>query len=157
MLMYALACRHGWGMRPNQAEGVDWLRKAVDSSGLIVAEDEAPGAGQDQNARRGSAIVAAKRHKAQLALAIYELGQSYMNGWGIKVDKTLALRCYELAGSWDDGDAIVEAGFCYAKGVGCKKDMKKAAEYYRRADKMGMQMTGQSWYVTTVILGDVWR
>jgi len=22
MLLYALACRHGWGMRPNQAEGV---------------------------------------------------------------------------------------------------------------------------------------
>lgn len=149
MLMYALACRHGWGMRANQAEGVLWLRKAVDSSGLVVAGDEIPEAGDsDQGSntqRRGSAIVAAKRHKAQLALAIYELGQSYMNGWGIKTDKTLALRCYELAGSWDDGDALVEAGFCYAKGLGCKKDLKKAAEYYRRADKMGMTMAGQSW------------
>lgn len=149
MLMYALACRHGWGMRPNQAEGVSWLRKAVDSSGLVVAGDEVPESGDsDQGSntqRRGSAIVAAKRHKAQLALAIYELGQSYMNGWGIKTDKSLALRCYELAGSWDDGDALVEAGFCYAKGLGCKKDLKKAAEYYRRADKMGMSMAGQSW------------
>lgn len=148
MLMYALACRHGWGMRPNQAEGVTWLRKAVDSSGLVVAEDECPSLGEiplDDSRRRGSAIIAAKRHKAQLALAVYELGQSYMNGWGIKVDKAAALRCYELAGTFEDGDALVEAGSCYAKGWGCKKDLKKAAEFYRRAEKKGMNLTGQSW------------
>ncbi|KAI6890931.1 hypothetical protein KC355_g21249, partial [Hortaea werneckii] len=34
MLLYALACRHGWGMRPNQEEGVSWLRRAIESSGL---------------------------------------------------------------------------------------------------------------------------
>ena len=29
MLLYALACRHGWGMRPNQEDGVAWLRCAI--------------------------------------------------------------------------------------------------------------------------------
>lgn len=149
MFMYALACRHGWGIRPNQEEGVTWLRKAIDGAGLIVAEDEPPTAGESEaeaaRRHRGSAIIAAKTHRAQLAVAIYELGTSYMNGWGIKPDKTQALRCYELAGTWGDGDALAEAGFCYAKGQGCKKDLKKAADFYRKAAEKGVSMTGNSW------------
>lgn len=38
-----------------------------------------------------------------------------------------------------------EAGFCYANGVGTKKDMKKAAKYYRLAEAKGVNMVGNSW------------
>ena len=141
MLLYALACRHGWGMRPNQQEGVLWLRKAVDLSRIEVdASDLLPpsfGGIQDK--------IAARQHKAQLALAIYELGVSYLNGWGIQQDKHLALRCFEIAAGWGDADALAEAGFCFAKGVGCKKDLAKAAGYYRRAEAQGISMAGNSW------------
>ncbi|KAI9842712.1 MAG: hypothetical protein M1838_003010 [Thelocarpon superellum] len=140
MLLYALACRHGWGMRPNPKEGVQWLRKAADSAGLEVADDEnAP--------REEKAGDAAERRtrQAQFALSIYELGVSHMNGWGIEQDKGLALRCFEIAGMWGDGDALAEAGFCYAQGVGCKKDLKKAAKFYRLAEGKGMSMVGNSW------------
>lgn len=146
MLLYGLACRHGWGMRANQAEAVTWLRKAVDLSGLEVADDEtllpheASGNGTHANP-----VIARKAHKAQLALAIYELGVSYMNGWGISQDKALALRCFEIAGGWGDGDALAEAGFCYAKGVGAKKNLKKAADFYRKAEAKGVEMAGNSW------------
>ncbi|KZF26001.1 hypothetical protein L228DRAFT_242395 [Xylona heveae TC161] len=140
MLLYALACRHGWGMRPNQREGVQWLRKAVDSAGLEVADDETPA----KNAKP-SDIMERKAHRNQLALGIYELGISHMNGWGIEQDKGLALRCFEIAGTWGDADALAEAGFCYAKGVGCKKDLKKAAKFYRMAESKGMSMVGNSW------------
>lgn len=94
MLLYALACRHGWGMRPNQEEGVQWLRKAADSAGVEIAEDES-------NVKDGQRVdkVEQKTRKAQLALSIYELGVSHMNGWGIEQDKALALRCFEIAGS----------------------------------------------------------
>lgn len=94
MLLYALACRHGWGMRPNQEEGVQWLRKAADSAGVEIAEDES-------HAKDGHRVdkVESKTRKAQLALSIYELGVSHMNGWGIEQDKALALRCFEIAGS----------------------------------------------------------
>lgn len=94
MLFYALACRHGWGMRPNPEEAVKWLRKAADSAGLEIAEDES-------NAKDGGQVdkVEMKTRKAQMALSIYELGVSHMNGWGIEQDKTLALRCFEIAGS----------------------------------------------------------
>ncbi|QSZ29215.1 hypothetical protein DSL72_003726 [Monilinia vaccinii-corymbosi] len=140
MLLYALACRHGWGMRPNQREGVVWLRKAVDSAGLEVADDE-------DTAKDGKTVDALERkaRKAQFALGIYELGVSHLNGWGIEQDKTLALRCFEIAGSWGDGDALAEAGFCYAQGVGCKKDLKKSARFYRAAEKKGISMIGNSW------------
>lgn len=93
MLLYALACRHGWGMRPNQREGVAWLRKAADSASLEVADDE-------DTAKDGKAVdfLERKTRKAQFALSIYELGVSHMNGWGIEQDKGLALRCFEIAG-----------------------------------------------------------
>lgn len=94
MLLYALACRHGWGMRPNQREGVEWLRKAVECASVEIAEDE------DQ-AKDGKTIDPGERktRKANFALSIYELGVSHMNGWGIEQDKALGLRCFEIAGS----------------------------------------------------------
>ncbi len=93
MLLYALACRHGWGMRPNPREAVQWLRKAADSTSLEIADDE------DQ-AKEGKAVDVGERktRKAQYALSIYELGVSHMKGWGIEQDKALALRCFEIAG-----------------------------------------------------------
>lgn len=94
MLLYALACRHGWGMRPNQREGVEWLRKAAEVVSAEIAEDE-------EHAKEGKSVdvLDRKTRKAQFALSIYELGVSHMNGWGIEQDKTLALRCFEIAGS----------------------------------------------------------
>jgi TPR repeat protein len=140
MFWYGLACRHGWGMRENKAEALQWLRRAVDSGQLEVAEDEDQskhGQPTDQTKK--------KQHRAQYAVAIYELGKCYMNGWGAAQDKPLALRCYEIAGNWGDADALVEAGYCYAEAVGCKKDMKKAARCYRAAEAKGVSMVGNSW------------
>ena len=140
MFWYGLACRHGWGMRENKTEAFNWLRKAVDSGHLEVAEDE-------DLAKHGQSTDFGKKkqHKAQYAVAIYELGKCYMNGWGARQDKSLALRCYEIAGNWGDADALVEAGYSYAEGVGCRKDMKKAAKFYRAAEAKGVSMVGNSW------------
>lgn len=140
MLLYALACRHGWGMRSNQREGVQWLRKAVDCAMLEVADDEDMSSAtpaRDANEK--------KAHRAQFALSIYELGVSHLNGWGIEQDKALALRCFEIAGNWGDVDALTEAGFCYTQGIGCKKDLHKAAKLYRTAGAKGASMVGNSW------------
>ncbi|KAI8939954.1 hypothetical protein NX059_003680 [Plenodomus lindquistii] len=140
MFWYGLACRHGWGMRENKAEALQWLRRAVDSGQLEVAVDE----DQSKHGQPTDALKK-KQHQAQYAVAIYELGKCYGNGWGAPTDKPLALRCYEIAGNWGDADALVEAGYCYAEGVGCKKDMKKAAKFYRAAEAKGVSMVGNSW------------
>ncbi|MBE3042813.1 SEL1-like repeat protein [Candidatus Bathyarchaeota archaeon] len=92
MLLYALACRHGWGMRVNEKEGVEWLRKAAEYAGLEIADDE----GQQKDGKEVD-FLQAKTRKAQFALSIYELGVSHMNGWGIEQDRALALRCFEIA------------------------------------------------------------
>ncbi|KAL8706741.1 MAG: hypothetical protein Q9201_000266 [Fulgogasparrea decipioides] len=144
MLLYALACRHGWGMRPNPTEGVQWLRRAADCASLEIIDDD------DQQKKAGGQVLDPQQQKtrrAQFALSIYELGVSHMNGWGIEQDKALALRCFEIAGNWGDADAMAEAGFCYAQGTGCKKDLMKAAKWYRMAEQKGMSMVGNSWYV----------
>lgn len=147
MLLYALACRHGWGMRPNQEEGVKWLKKAIDGSGLelVDVEDQISSAARSPKTDPVAEAAERRKRKAQFALAIYELGISYMNGWGCAKDKSLALRCYEVAGNWGDCDALAEAGYCYTQGVGCKKDLKKAAGLYRKAAELGMSMAGNSW------------
>lgn len=136
-------------MKCNEAEGVAWLQKAVDSAQLEVAEDE------DLIARASATATSStngvpddverKTHKAQFALSVYELGVSYMNGWGVAQDRALGLRCFEVAGNWGDADALAEAGFCYAEGLGCKKDLRKAARFYRAAERKGMSMAGNSW------------
>ncbi|KAF2674232.1 hypothetical protein BT63DRAFT_5272 [Microthyrium microscopicum] len=140
MLLYALACRHGWGIKPNLAEGVYWLQQAVNSAQLEVAEDE-------DIIRHGgrSDVTERKTHKAQFALSVYELGVSYMNGWGVPQDKSLALRCFEIGGTWGDPDALVEAGLCYKEGIGCKRDMNKSAKFYRMAEAKGVVVSGNSW------------
>ena len=166
MLLYALACRHGWGMRANEREAVQWLRKAAEHASVEIADDE----DQVKDGKHVD-VLDRRTHKAQFALSIYELGVSHMNGWGIEQDKALALRCFEIAGSkfqlsfgglpldcvvstltvaiaWGDVDALAEAGFCYAQGVGCKKDLKKSARFYRSAEAKGMSMVGNSWCVT---------
>ncbi len=127
-------------MRANQKEGVQWLRKAVDFAMLEVADDEDPA-----TQKPGTDFNDKKTHRAQFALSIYELGVSHLNGWGVEQDKALALRCFEIAGNWGDTDALTEAGFCYAEGIGCKKDLKKAAKFYRRAEAKGVSMIGNSW------------
>lgn len=47
--------------------------------------------------------------------------------------------------AWGDVDALAEAGFCYAQAIGCKKNLKKSAKFYRMAEAKGMSMVGNSW------------
>ncbi|EEP81899.1 predicted protein [Uncinocarpus reesii 1704] len=149
MLMYALACRHGWGMRQNQQEGVEWLRKAVNSVADITQEVDAANL-----QLKGKALQEQKARQAQFALIIYELGVSHLNGWGVDQDKILARRCFEIAGQWGDVDALAEAGYCFAEGIGCKKDLKKAAKYYRMAEAKGMSGVGISWIYKDKYMSD---
>lgn len=133
MLLYALACRHGWGIRRNEAEAFIWLRRAVDISGLDLA------ASSSTHPRGATA------HQTSLALAIFELGMSYLHGWGAEKDASQALRMFEVAGNLGDVDAVVKAAECYRDGAGCKRDLQKAADQMKRAESMGVVLVGESW------------
>jgi TPR repeat protein len=138
MLLYSLACRHGWGAKSNLEESQLWLQSAVTHPTMQPNEVE------DIQTRRPS-TAGRKDLKAQFAINVYELGMTYSNGWGVTKDPSLALRCFEIAGSWGDGDAHAEAARCYLEGIGCKKDVQKAAKLYRIAESKGVAVPGNSW------------
>jgi len=83
--------------------------------------------------------------RSELVLAIYEVGQCYAHGWGVKEDKKLALSYFQVAARLGDSDAQGELGFCYLNGKGCKKDKKEAAKWYRAAAAQGVSSVGLAW------------
>ncbi|KAI5786401.1 hypothetical protein DFH27DRAFT_615187 [Peziza echinospora] len=137
MLLYALSLRHGWGMKANPKEAIDWLKKVIHLAGEDINNSDMDASTMDFFEKKG--------RKAQFALSVYELGMCHLNGWGTDVDKAYALKCFEIAGKWGDADALSEAGYCYYHGVGTKKDLKKSARYYRMAESKGVNMVGNSW------------
>jgi hypothetical protein len=77
MLMWGLTLRHGWGCPKNESLGFSWLRRAAEAA---VGDLERARAGVDTNAVRG-----------ELVLAIYEVGQCFLQGWGVKKDHKMAV------------------------------------------------------------------
>lgn len=137
-VLYALALRSGWGVKPDAKAAVEWLRKAVEGCGVEVA-----GALVDEDAAASAPATKGKGDTAALALAIYELGQCHMQGWGVPTCPVTALRHFEIAGGMGDADAVAKAAECYANGVGCARDMKKAAELWRSAEQLGARDGGR--------------
>jgi hypothetical protein len=77
MLMWGLTLRHGWGCTKDESLGFSWLRRAAEAA---VGDLERARAGLDISAVRG-----------ELVLAIYEVGQCFFQGWGVKKDQKMAV------------------------------------------------------------------
>ncbi|KAH9985759.1 hypothetical protein BJV77DRAFT_94526 [Russula vinacea] len=131
MLMWGLTLRHGWGCAKDESLGFSWLRRAAEAA---VGDLERARAGLDISAVRG-----------ELVLAIYEVGQCFFQGWGVKKDQKMAVSYFEIAARLGDVDAQEELAFCYANGRGCKKDRKEAAKWYRAAVAQGASDVGLAW------------
>ena len=89
MLMWGLTLRHGWGCPKDESLGFSWLRRAAEAA---VGDLERARAGLDVSAVRG-----------ELVLAIYEVGQCFFHGWGVKKDQRMAV--VRLPCRWFMGDA----------------------------------------------------
>lgn len=137
MCMWGMALREGWGVRKDQKRGFEWISRAAARAGELMAS------GGDGPAPRTEAELKAIR--SELKLSVYELGKCFCYGWGVKMDKQMALEYFELAAKLGDADAQAEAGALLAAGKGCKKDLKKAATYYRMAEAQGYDTVGLSW------------
>ncbi|KAJ2781904.1 hypothetical protein H4R18_002610 [Coemansia javaensis] len=130
MLFYGLSLRHGWGCQANEHLAFVFLQKA----GEIVV----PQVKDMDPAVAGMA-------REELAMAIYELGQSYRHGWGVSQNKKTAAYYFEVAADLGDADAQADVAACYEKGDGVKRDMRRAAHYYRLAHSQGVRLFGTSW------------
>ncbi|KAK0533886.1 hypothetical protein OC835_002869 [Tilletia horrida] len=133
MCMFGMALREGWGAKKDPRRGFEWIQAAATRAGEVLKV----------TLPRTEAEITAL--KSELKLAVYELGKCYCYGWGVKLDKRMALEYFELAAKLGDADAQAEAGALYATGKGCKKDLKKAARYYRQAEAQGYDTVGLSW------------
>jgi TPR repeat protein len=76
---------------------------------------------------------------------MYELANSFRNGWGVKKDPVAAKQYYETAANLGDTDAMNEVAWCYLEGFGCKKDKFKAAQFLRLAEQKGSKTLGNTW------------
>lgn len=133
MLMWGLALRHGWGCEKDEKCGFKWLAKAAESA-VVDLEKARQSKGFD-----------AKAVKEELIIAIYEVGQCFFQGWGVRKDQKMAVSYYRVAASLGDVDAQQDLAFCLANGRGCKKDKKEAAKWYRAAVAQGASDVGMAW------------
>ncbi len=134
MCMFGMALREGWGARKDPIKGFTWIQRAAARAGEMMANTATPKIDSEL-----------KAIKSELKLSVYELGKCWCYGWGVKMDKAMALEYFELAAKLGDADAQAEAGALWAAGKGCKKDLKKAAMYYRMAEEGGYDTVGLSW------------
>ncbi|KAE8144128.1 HCP-like protein [Aspergillus avenaceus] len=132
-VLYGLALRHGWGCPKSEEQAIIYLSAAASNSAMI--ESRALQAGMKKG---GSA-------KGELVLAIFELGNCFRNGWGVKKDPVAARQYFETAANLGDTDAMNEVAWCYLEGFGGGKDKFKAAKYYRLAEEKGNKLVGNSW------------
>jgi len=131
-VLYGLSLRHGWGTEKNEPRALIYLKEAAKNSAAV--EEAAHQAGM----KSGSA-------KGELVLAIFELGNCFRYGWGVDIDPQAAKEYYLTAANLGDSDAQNEVAWCLLEGFGCKKDKKKAAHFYRMAEKQGNKTLGNSW------------
>lgn len=91
----------------------------------------------------------------ELVMAIYEVGQCFFQGWGVRKDQKMAVvrdrdtvtvyvlitllqSYYRVAANLGDMDAQHDLAFCLANAKGCKKNKKEAAKWYRAAVSRSM-------------------
>lgn len=133
MFLYGISLRHGWGCKQNTPLAFQYLQTAAEH-----AVDDLLKQGNKQ-------ILASTATKGELVMAIYELGVSFQQGWGVQKSKETAFYYFEIAANLGDSDAMNDVAFCYTHGHGVKKDIYKAAKYYRMAERQGQGQVGNSW------------
>jgi hypothetical protein len=151
MILYGLALRHGWGLRVNATEAFMWLNTAAScvaaDKDLERSHSVTSIVGPDPERGRNLCGGLNKESKAQLGLAMYELGVSYLNSWGVAKDEYMAMTCFELGAQLGDPDAMYELAVLWCRnGPGRKKDLNKAAALYREAADKGVSTVGNCWY-----------
>ncbi|KAI9307416.1 hypothetical protein BJ944DRAFT_261966 [Cunninghamella echinulata] len=132
MFFYGVSLRHGWGCQKNEQIAFQYIQKAAEHA--VV----------DLNSI-SSSKVNTSAVKGELVMAIYEMGVSFRHGWGCRKNKETAFYFFKIAADLGDADAQNDLGHCYYNGHGVKKDIHMAAKYYRKADKQGHGIMGNSW------------
>ncbi|KAF9985170.1 hypothetical protein BGZ65_011526 [Modicella reniformis] len=170
-LMYGLSLRHGWGCNPNPKEAIIYLQRAAayamselkelipgssanikaiqqqQQKGLTPTSPSSSTSGVPPLRRMGtmdrrSAMLTARK---ELVMALYELGMSFLKGWGVHRDKSAAFNYFKIAADLGDADSQNETAQCFLDGIGTDKNAFEAARYCRLAAAQGATQFGNSW------------
>ncbi|KAL7747189.1 hypothetical protein RI367_007400 [Sorochytrium milnesiophthora] len=127
MFMYGMALRSGWGCKPDEKLSFEYLSRAAE-----IALRRADRATQKAATR-------------ELTLAIYELGQSFAHGWGVKKCRRTGAFYLQIAANLGDADAQVDVALSFLNGDGVKRDKQMAAKYFRMASNSGIELPNNTW------------
>ena len=130
--------RDGRGAKRNDAKAMAWYRRAAEQGyapaeynlGLMYAQGE--GAKRDPATAEKWFRRAADHGSVEAQVKLGEIAVGGGNYEG-------AFLWFSKAADQDDADAAFNVGSLYFTGKGVEKDEAKAAEYYRKAARLGME------------------
>ncbi|KAI5813019.1 hypothetical protein BZA77DRAFT_322213 [Pyronema omphalodes] len=132
-IMFGLALQNGWGTDQDMEEGFEYLKLAAYNSASIptVTPEE------KINAKK------AMNH------ALYEIGNSYMYGRGVKQSRSEAFKYYKTGADNGDGDCqLAYAMALYGENGNhvSKADKMEAAKYFRMGEEQGYTIPSNTWF-----------
>ncbi|WVQ62526.1 uncharacterized protein L199_000668 [Kwoniella botswanensis] len=141
-MYWGLALRHGWGVSKDDRKAFIELKQAC--------EDTLAEGGLDFHKSPGHVKLTPQQKKLmqkELALGMFEVGNCFLEGVGVKKSPEVALAYLKFAAGMGDVASQEQLGFLLSKGSnGVKKDMKEAARWYRMAIANGSSNTfGLAW------------
>lgn len=139
-LLYGLALRQGSGVEKNYRESFKYIRMAA---GISSEEDQV----FKQETDPFQLYSIPQVPPEPLAPALYECGISYLKGYGVdRVDELKGLKYLEKAAALGHVDSICLSGTIWSKKSKVRRrDMARAAAWFRIADKRGANLIGAEW------------
>lgn len=138
----------GNGVERDLAQAVRCYEKAINYGAshwsyaiYLIAEkylygDEEEGIKEDN---QQALILLNKAYNYGCRLAAFDLGECYLNGWGVEKDEKAAFNYYKEAVGEEEEHvrAMAQLGLCYYDGKGTERDLTKAAYYMSKAAEKG--------------------
>lgn len=145
MFLYGLSLRYGYGVPIQQRESFLWICESGDIIPDRAYNFEVSPKKVLMDLIRTNDTLTPKEPQTSV---YFELGQAYLHGWGCAVSKRQALEFFELSGSLGYTDAMCEAGKMWTskKLNGDKRDLARAAMWFRLAEKCGAELLGSKWF-----------
>ncbi|KAG0656004.1 hypothetical protein C6P45_002813 [Maudiozyma exigua] len=142
-LLYGLALRHGCGIPEDQKSSLLYIKKAT---GIESFDEEVFHCDIDPLELEANNSIPSKLEEP-LVPALHECGISFLKGYGgEEVDEFKGLKFLEKAASLNHVDSMCLCGIIWSqKSDTRKKDLSKAAAWFRLADKRGANLIGSDW------------
>ncbi|SMN21426.1 similar to Saccharomyces cerevisiae YBR007C DSF2 Deletion suppressor of mpt5 mutation [Maudiozyma saulgeensis] len=142
-LLYGLALRHGCGTPEDQRLSLSYIKRAT---GIKSFEDEVYSCDIDPLILEENNSIPTKLQEP-LVPALHECGISYLKGYGgEEADEFKGLKFLEKAASLNHVDSMCLCGIIWSqKSENRKKDIVRAAAWFRLADKRGANLIGSEW------------